>query len=128
MEFADLIERAQAVLGYRRLSESGQAGTVAAALLTAGGAVHVGVCIDLPCGLGCCAEHAAVASMITAGENTIEKIVAVGERGIMPPCGKCRELISQVHDDNRDTLVLVAEDRAVRLRDLLPCDWRDVKR
>ncbi|MDL2271919.1 hypothetical protein LJC23_02680 [Desulfovibrio sp. OttesenSCG-928-I05] len=128
MEFSDLLGRARAVLGFRRLSESGQAGTVAAALLTAGGAVHVGVCIDLPCALGCCAEHAAIAAMITAGESRIEKIVAVGEHGIMPPCGRCREFISQVHDANRDTLVMVAEGRVVRLRELLPHDWRDVKR
>ncbi len=41
------------------------------------GVVHVGVCIEVECGIGFCAEHAAVASMITHGESHICTIVAV---------------------------------------------------
>jgi len=63
---------------------------VAAALLSEKGNVYVGVCIDVCSGMGFCAEHAAIAAMITAGENKIEKIVAVGENGIYSPCGRCR--------------------------------------
>ena len=36
------------------------AGTVAAAFLTDKGNVYTGVCIDVPAGMGFCAEHSAV--------------------------------------------------------------------
>ena len=36
-----------------------------------------GVCIDVSSGIGFCAEYAAVAAMITAGESEIDTIVAV---------------------------------------------------
>ena len=42
----------------------------------------------------------------------------------MPPCGRCREFISELHDDNLDTEVIVAEGVILTLRELLPYDWR----
>ena len=50
-----LIEAARAVCGEFRLAEDFTAGSVGAALLTAGGHIYTGVCIDLACGLGFCA-------------------------------------------------------------------------
>lgn len=122
--FPELIERAKAALSVRELSEDCWAGSVASALLTEAGNVYVGVCIDVSCGIGFCAEHAAIAAMVTAGEHRIEKIVAVCGKGVLPPCGRCREFISQVHGGNMDTQVMVAEGKAVALRELLPFDWR----
>ncbi len=95
------------------------------AILTESGAVYTGVCIDTACSMGFCAEHAAAAAMITAGENRVLKMVAVNWDGhILPPCGRCREFISQLHDDNRAAEVLVDAGVVVTLRDLLPYDWR----
>ena len=75
--------------------------------------------------MGFCAEHAAAAAMVTAGESRVLKMVAVNWDGaILPPCGRCREFISQLHDDNLATEVLVAGEVVVPLRDLLPFDWR----
>ncbi|MDY3368015.1 MAG: cytidine deaminase [Zhenhengia yiwuensis] len=51
------------------------AGGVAAALLTKGGNIYTGVCIDISCTLGMCAERNAIANMITNGESQIEKVV-----------------------------------------------------
>ena len=125
MTFDELIHHAQAVLAPRRLSPTADAGGVAAALLAASGRVYLGVCIDTACSMGFCAEHAAAAAMITAGESHILKMVAVGEEGhIMPPCGRCREFIRQLHEENRQTEVLVAPHQTVRLAQLLPYDWR----
>ncbi|MCL1796488.1 MAG: cytidine deaminase [Clostridia bacterium] len=120
MEFSELMDKAKGVLNARRLSETGQAGSVAAALLTEKGNVYLGVCIDVTSGMGFCAEHAAIAAMVTAGENSIEKIVAVGTGGIMPPCGRCREFIRQIHDGNICTQVMVADDIVCTIGDLLP--------
>jgi cytidine deaminase len=52
-------------------------------------------------------------------------MIAVGSDGsIMPPCGRCREFISQLHDDNLDAEVMVGRSVIVTLKDLLPYDWR----
>lgn len=125
MTFSELYERARLVLNPRKLSEAADAGGVGAALLTESGNVYTGVCIDTACSMGFCAEHGAAAAMITAGENRVLKMVAVNWDGnIMPPCGRCREFISQLHDDNLNTEVLVAPDVVVTIGELLPYDWR----
>lgn len=125
MTFDELYGRAKSVLNPRRLSETAEAGGVGAALLTASGQVYTGVCIDTACSMGFCAEHAAAAAMITAGESRVLKMVAVDWDGsILPPCGRCREFISQLDDGNLHTEVMVAADVILTLRELLPYDWR----
>ncbi len=42
----------------------------------------------------------------------------------MPPCGRCREFISQIHDDNLNTEVMISESVIVTIEELLPHDWR----
>ena len=109
MEFDVLYQQAKAVLNPRRLSQEAEAGGVGAAVLTESGRIYTGVCIDTSSSMGFCAEHAAAAAMITAGENRVVKMVAVNWDGaILPPCGRCREFISQLHEDNFDAEVLVA--------------------
>ncbi|HVK05414.1 MAG TPA: cytidine deaminase [Armatimonadaceae bacterium] len=124
------------------------AGTVACALLTAAGNVYTGINIDLACGIGFCAEHAAVAAMLNARETRVAVIVAVNHRGrILPPCGRCRELLAQVDRANRagcrvllppapvPMAVTAAADpaaptppcRAALLGDLLPEPWMEGK-
>jgi cytidine deaminase len=127
MEFDELYQQAKLVLNPRRLSDEAEAGGVGAALLTESGRVYTGVCIDTSSSMGFCAEHAAAAAMVTAGENRVVKMVAVLWDGkILPPCGRCREFISQLHPDNPNVEVLVGEEKVVTLRELLPYDWRAV--
>ncbi|HOU14742.1 MAG TPA: cytidine deaminase [Anaerolineae bacterium] len=119
--FDELYAYAKAVLNPRRLSSHAEAGGVGAALLAANGKVYTGVCIDTGSSMGFCAEHAAAGSMVTDGENHVLKMVAVLWNGrIIPPCGRCREFISQLHDENGTAEVMVREDVIVALRDLLP--------
>jgi cytidine deaminase len=121
MTFEELYERARSVVNPRRLSDEAEAGGVGAAILAASGHVYTGVCIDTGSSMGFCAEHAAAAAMVTAGESRVSRMVAVGWDGrIMPPCGRCREFISQLHSENLEAEVLVAEGVAVTLRELLP--------
>lgn len=123
MEFDELCKIAEATLNPRELTASSYAGSVAAALLTDTGHVYKGVCIDTPCSMGFCAEHAAIAAMITAGENRIVKIVAISDsEGIVPPCGRCREFIYQIHYDNIKCEVML-KDKVVTLDYLLPERW-----
>jgi cytidine deaminase len=125
MTFEELYQQARSTLNPRRLSDIAESGGVGAALLTESGKVYLGVCIDTSSGMGFCAEHAAAAAMVTAGENHVVKMVAVNWDGkVLPPCGRCREFISQLHLENIHAEVLVTSEKVVRLRDLLPYDWR----
>ena len=119
-----LYQEALAVIHPIKLKQNGEAGHVACALETAGGRHYTGICVDVPCSIGLCAEQAAIAEMLKHGETQIRKIVAVYEDGsILPPCGRCRELISQVDAHNGETIVLVADGKAVTLNELLPERW-----
>jgi cytidine deaminase len=129
MGFDALLLRARAVLNPRRLSESAEAGGVGAALLAESGAVYVGVCIDTGSSMGYCAEHAAAAAMVTAGESHVLKMVAVDWDGsVLPPCGRCREFIRQLHDGNAATEVMVGDGIVATIRELLPYGWREAAR
>lgn len=120
----ELIDAARSVLNPHRVGDR-LLGDVAATLVTTTGKRFSGVCIDTACGTGICAEHAAVAAMVTAGEYAIAKIVAVwqdesGALFVLPPCGRCREFLRQIDSHNLDTEVVLARDATQRLRDLLP--------
>ncbi len=123
MNLRKLKEIAEEKVNPRRLSDHCEVGSVACALLTDKGNVYTGVCIDTACGMGFCAEHAAIAQMIANDESRILKIVAVGRDGVYPPCGRCREFMFQVNNENLKTEILVKGDKVVSLDELLPHRW-----
>ncbi|WP_029214809.1 cytidine deaminase family protein [Kallotenue papyrolyticum] len=123
-DFEELYRQARMVARPRRLSELAEAGSVGAALLTDSGRIYTGVCIDTACSMGFCAEHAAAAAMVSAGESRVVRMVAVTWQGnVLPPCGRCREFLSQLHLENIQTEVLISPGRIVTLRELLPYAW-----
>lgn len=122
-EIQDLIQAARQIQGQFSLTEDLTAGSVGAALRTRSGKIFTGICVDVSCGLGLCAERAAVAEMLKSRETEIDMIVAVGNSQIIPPCGSCREFLVQVDPRNLDTRVILSDDRAILLRDLLPSHW-----
>lgn len=108
------------VVGRFECSEDCFAASVGAAVLSASGQIFTGICIDSPCSLGFCAEHAAIAEMLKHRQTRIVAVIAVNSKGlVIAPCGRCRELIHQVDDANWDTAVIL-DDTIVTLRDLLP--------
>ena len=122
----DLYEAAKAAVNPRQLSPYAEAGGVGAAILAADGQIYTGVCIDTASSMGFCAEHAAAAAMITAGESKILAVAAVGsDGGVMPPCGRCREFLTCLHPDNRAARVLLPGGESCALGDLLPFDWKN---
>lgn len=124
MDFEALYHAALEVLDPRQVSKDVEVGGVAAALVTDKGNIYRGICINTACSLGFCAEHAAVAAMLTAGENRVEAIVAVGyDKKVMSPCGRCRELLMQL--GNPDAQVFLSPDAAVKVKDLLPYYWAE---
>lgn len=121
MTFDKLYNIVKETLNPRQLSKQSYAGSVAAAIINESGKVYTGVCIDTPSSMGFCAEHSAIATMITNGENKIIKLIAVYKDGtIIPPCGRCREFISQIHEDNYICEVMVNSNTIVTVQDLLP--------
>ena len=119
-EIGELIDAARRVQGEFALAGDFAAGSVGAAVRGASGRIYSGICADLACGLGFCAEQAAVAEMMKSRESEIRAVVAIGSDGILPPCGRCRELMAQIHPGNLDSLVVVGKERVVSLRELLP--------
>lgn len=119
----ELIEKARSVVQPKRAGDYWIA-DVGCALLTDHGNVYLGVCMDVISGIGFCAEHSAIAAMVTAGEFRIKKIVAVWGNGkefcILSPCGRCHEFIHQIHEENLDTEVILEPGKTVRLAELLP--------
>lgn len=126
MSNEELISRAASVLRPHITADGRRFGDVAATLVTDRGSVFSGVCIDTGSGTGFCAEHSAIAAMVTAGEYRIAKIVAVwgderdGRLYVLPPCGRCREFIRQIDEANLDTDVVLGKAKALKLRELLP--------
>jgi cytidine deaminase len=120
-----LIAAAKDVAGGFALDNNNSAGSVGAALLTSKGNIFSGICIDTSSGMGFCAEHSAIAEMLKNRESEIAMIVAIYERGaILPPCGRCRELMRQINTKNADTRVILGLDGAcASLKELLPYSW-----
>lgn len=117
----ELIKKAESVFNPRKTNEGSIVSEVACALVTDKGNVYLGVSIDVGCGMGFCAEHSAIAAMVTHGEHVIEKIVAVVENGRpIPPCGRCREFMRQIHEENCQAEVIIGKNKSVKLKELLP--------
>lgn len=124
MDFDELYGIAAKKAVCRKLGKQTVAGSVGAALLTGRGNVYTGVNIDAPCSVGFCAEHSAVAAMVSEGESRVVKIVAVSCEGeIWPPCGRCREFLCQIDDENENCEVLLPGNRVMLLSELLPHRW-----
>lgn len=119
-----LIQTARKIVGKFELSDIDfSAGKVGAALLTTKGNVYTGINIELACGIGFCAEHSAIAEMLKNRETQIEMIVTANEKSIIPPCGRCRELMFQVDHKNMNTKIYLSGTRYMTLAELLPNPW-----
>ena len=101
---------ARKVQQEREISPLIEAGGVSAAILTENGNIYVGVCIDTACSLGMCAERNAIANMITNGENHIRRVIAIkGDGNAIPPCGACREFMTQLMPENYHSIEIMLD-------------------
>lgn len=122
-----LHDAAMAVLNPRKVSEMIESGGVAAAIEAGSGKIYVGVCVDCACTLGICAERNAIFNMITHGESAIRRVIAVNSEGkAMPPCGACRELMTQMMPgayQNIEIMLDYEADKIMTLGQLTPEWW-----
>lgn len=122
-EFKTLLNKAEKLINRVELNKYITYGGVACALLTDKGNIYTGIYIEAKCGIGFCAEHAAIAEMLKHGETKIKKIVSTKKGCIYPPCGRCRELIRMLDENNFKTEVLLEENKIITIEELLPYPW-----
>lgn len=118
----ELVKLAEAVLNSQKL-DGFYVGDVGCALVSGSGQVFTGACLGTY--LGICAEQSAFGSLVSKEEPKIQKIVAVwknedGELHVLPPCGRCREFMRVLNQDNLEAEVVLGKDHSVKLKDLLP--------
>ncbi len=119
-EDEELIAAAQEAMGrcYRRDFHH-----VASAVRAGSGRIYTGVHLQSP-GVDVCAEWAALGSSAAAGERKLTCIVAVDRRGVMSPCGVCRELL---HYQAPEIDVIVPDESGrpakVTIAELLPIPY-----
>ncbi len=115
----DLVQWAmqQAYAPYSRFS-------VGAVVRGASGRLYAGCNIENACyPLGCCAETAAIAAMMMAGEQHIIEVAVMGSgAGLITPCGACRQRLWEF--SSAETPVHLCDcagvRRTVALGELLP--------
>ena len=76
-QWATLYQAAKAAQRPRQISPCVEAGGVAAAILSEGGAIYTGVCVDTCCSLGVCAERSVIFRMLTDGESRIRRVLVM---------------------------------------------------
>jgi cytidine deaminase len=120
-EDKSLIEEAKKIILKSKPVKLTDTGDVGSALITTKGNVFSGVNFSFDCGIGSCGEYQAIGNMISNGEKEIKTIVAVTLNGrVIPPCGKCREMIKQASKNNLNTGVIISKTKKVKLKALLP--------
>lgn len=124
-EDKQLIEKAKEIIVKSKPVKLIDTGGVGSALTTSKGNLFQGVSMGFYCGIGSCGEYQAIGNMISNGEKEIKTIVAVvdDDGKIMPPCGKCREMIQMCCKKNKDTFVIISKSKKVKLNELLPYSW-----
>lgn len=100
---------------------------VGAALLTADGTLFTGVNVEnRSYGLGICAERSAIFAAVTAGHKRITEMAVYSPDATepLPPCGACRQVISEFMDATAPVYYTDADEQIIRssVGALLPFD------
>lgn len=95
--------------------------TVSAAGISTNGKIYLGVNVHHFTG-GPCAEAVVLGAAAAANDRKLTHIVAVGDqgRGVLNPCGRCRQMLADLQPDIK--VVVIGSDgvRIERIKDLLP--------
>ena len=122
----ELINKAYEVQGEMTLPNGLVSGVVGVALVTKDGSIYTGINIEFYCSLGHCAECSAISDMLKDHKTEIDMIVAVDMEKVLPPCGRCRELMYQVCKDGANIKVILNDDGSYKkLSALLPEYWNN---
>lgn len=101
---------------------------VGAALLTKSGKVYRGCNIENAAySVSCCAERVAIFKAISAGDTEFKEIaVAADTKRPVPPCGSCRQVMSEFFDGSVNIHLsnLNAETKTITMEELLPFSFQ----
>lgn len=121
IDFDSLIEHAWAVRENAYVPYSGFA--VGAAVLGKNGKIYRGCNVEnASYGATCCAERAALVNAISDGQREFRALAVVANtKRPVPPCGVCRQFISEFGTDIPIAMANIRGDKSiVLLSDLLP--------
>lgn len=95
---------------------------VGAAIRTKSGKVYRGCNIEnCSYGLTVCAERAAVYNAVSDGETDFESLAVFTEaKDLTPPCGACRQVLSEFSKDLVIILANPGKQKELKLSELLP--------
>ncbi len=119
-EDLELIKRAEEIIA-KNYDGVNYNHTVGAAVLCKSGKIYVGV--NVYSLHGSCGEFTAIGTAVTNGEREFVKVVAVrgGEKfEILPPCGNCRQMLSDYAPECEVILSTEGEGLKVLAKELLP--------
>ncbi|MFI1012793.1 cytidine deaminase family protein [Streptomyces sp. NPDC020965] len=114
-------ELVEAAAEVARTRTDGEDQTVAAAARARDGRIVTGVNVYHFTG-GPCAELVVLGAAAAQGVRDLETIVAVGDRdrGVIPPCGRCRQVLLDHYPSLRVIVGQGDRTRVVAVADLLP--------
>jgi cytidine deaminase len=104
---------------------------VGAAILTKSGRVFSACNVENGAlGLSMCAEQAAVAAAVRAGETQFKEIAIVGKAlSPLTPCGACRQVLAEFSPNMMVTMAnMDGRQKRAPLSDLLPLRFKFLKR
>lgn len=126
-EYKSLADEATKLSVPHKLTEEATAGFVGAALLASNGRVYTGVSLTGACGIQFCGEVGAIMSMLKDSVSQIKAIAAVSnDHKLMPPCGRCRELMFEIDRQNLQADMILENGRVVKLADIFPERWQEL--
>jgi cytidine deaminase len=121
VDWEALFQRAEAA---RRLAHAPYSRfRVGAAVLATDGTVHVGCNVEnASYGLTVCAERNALARMVVEGKRPAAVAIVVASRRPTPPCGACRQVLSELCPGKLEVRSRTANGKEQRftVRGLLP--------
>ena len=126
-EDKELIRKVKEIVKVKRKTgRNTYIGYVASLLVSKNGNLFSGLNLTCACDVGFCSEQSAIGAMVTKAESVIKTLVTVDYLGnIRPPCGKCRETMYQLNSKNLDTMIIIAKNQKIKLKDLLSYRWQE---
>ena len=128
MDFNMMYDIAKNNIKPQKLNKHAKIGDAVCVMISDTNQIYLGVSLVATCGLGYCAEQSAISQMLNNGETRIKTILVVDKfDNILPPCGRCVELITQININNKDADIFLSKDNCIKLSTLMPYDWKDIK-
>lgn len=105
---------------------------VGAALRSVDGTIFSGCNVEnVSTSLGVCAERTAIVKAVSEGHKNFTKIAISGlnNNKFVPPCGSCRQVLTEFNDPNNDMTVYLYQPKGIHVfvtsvKKLLPLDFK----